>query len=694
MNYNILRSIKKICAIALPAIITGAVVMNAGCNKKFDSPPLESTDTPAVTMTIKDLKALHTVQGKYDTIQTEGVISGIVTANDSSGNFHSEIVIQDNTGGLPVMLNVTSGLYTTYPIGRKIFISVKGLILGDYGGSIQLGGGIYTNPKTNKTSVDGIGSALIDDYITRGSFHNVVEPLHITDLMTIDQSMQSPQSSILVTLDSFEFPATMLDSTYADPLGKNSRGFNLENCSGQVVELYNSGYADFAGFKVPQGRGVINGIYTVFNTTGEILIRDTSDIKFYGTRCSGGGTTPAGGDTISISDVRKIGNGTIPANSIIKGIIVSNSANEAAGNYRLEAEDGSAGVILYFSTTPNPALTVGQEISVNVGGLSVAPYNGDLEIGKVPAATVMGTGSITPRTATIAEIKSNMGDWASTLVTIKNVTIKQGATSGSGINDTISDATGSIVTYIRNAANITPPAAASSITGYVSVYQPSGGTAVAQLGLRDQNDIVASTAPPATGSDFTATYDFGSVSTSSGTTDPTTPPSVSNATFGGFSAAGVSSNPTAGGRFSFTGWPLGATNSSDVFSGAINTDQYFEVTITPASGHSIDLSGITFTFQRSGTGVRQAAIRSSLDNFANNLPAGISPANANLSIVSANIIQVTDAATTAQDGSTITLDSGFSNITSAITFRFYGFNAEASGGSFSIDNVVFSGKVN
>lgn len=493
MNYNILRIIKKICVIALPAVITGAVVMNAGCNKKFDAPPLESTDTPAVTMTIKELKAMHTVSGKYDTIQTAGVISGIVTANDSSGNFYQEIVIQDNTGGLPVMLNVTSGLYTTYPVGRKIFISVKGLILGDYGGSIQLGGGIYTNPSNGNKKVDGIASTLIDNYVTRGTFHNVVEPLHISDLSQIDTSMQSPQSNILVTLDSFEFPAVMLDSTYADTTAsRKSRGFNLENCSGQVIELYNSGYANFASFKVPQGRGVITGIYTKFNSTKELLIRDTSDIKFYGTRCNGGGTTPTGGDTISISDVRKIGNGTIPANSIIKGIVVSNSANEAAGNYRLEAEDGSAGVILYFSTTPNPALTVGQEISVNVGGLTVAPYNGDLEIGKVPAATVLGTGSITPRTATIADIKNNISDWASTLVTIKNVTIKQGAASGNGINDTISDATGSIVTYIRNAANITPPDQASSITGYVSVYQPSGGTAVAQLGLRDQDDIVAS----------------------------------------------------------------------------------------------------------------------------------------------------------------------------------------------------------
>ncbi|MDP2162177.1 MAG: GEVED domain-containing protein [Flavobacterium sp.] len=192
---------------------------------------------------------------------------------------------------------------------------------------------------------------------------------------------------------------------------------------------------------------------------------------------------------------------------------------------------------------------------------------------------------------------------------------------------------------------------------------------------------------------FTATYDFGSVTTSSGTNDPTPVPVAANITFGSFSAVGTSTNSTAAGRFSFTDWALGATNGSDVFVGVINTTEYYQVTLTPTAGYALDLNTITFTIQRSGTGIRQYVVRSSLDSYANNLPASISPANANLSVEATNIFQIVDATTAANNGSTITLDSSYDAITTPITFRFYGFNAEANTGTFSIDNVAFNGEM-
>ncbi|MBL7732818.1 MAG: hypothetical protein JNM88_16700, partial [Chitinophagaceae bacterium] len=190
---------------------------------------------------------------------------------------------------------------------------------------------------------------------------------------------------------------------------------------------------------------------------------------------------------------------------------------------------------------------------------------------------------------------------------------------------------------------------------------------------------------------FTATYDFANVTTTSGTTDPTPVPVVSGLTFGSFTATGTPANPNAGGRFSFTDWSLGATNGSDVFTGGIVTSEYYQVTITPNANVTLDVNSITFTIQRSGTGVRQYSVRGSVDAFGANLPASINPANANLSVVATNIFQITDASTSAQTGSTITLDATYDNITSAVSFRFYGFNAEATGGTFSIDNVVING---
>lgn len=190
---------------------------------------------------------------------------------------------------------------------------------------------------------------------------------------------------------------------------------------------------------------------------------------------------------------------------------------------------------------------------------------------------------------------------------------------------------------------------------------------------------------------FTGTYPFGSVTTTTGTTDPTIVPTATGLTFGSFSAVGVAANPNAAGRFSFITWSIGATNGSNTFTGNIDVAKYYQVTLTPTAGCSIDLNSITFTLQRSGTGIRQYAVRSSVDGYAANLPASISPTNANLSVVATDVFQVSDATTGANTGSTITLGATYDAVSSPVTFRFYGFNAEATGGTFSIDDVTFNG---
>ena len=199
---------------------------------------------------------------------------------------------------------------------------------------------------------------------------------------------------------------------------------------------------------------------------------------------------------------------------------------------------------------------------------------------------------------------------------------------------------------------------------------------------------------------FTATYDFANVSGTSGATDPTPAPSASGLTFGSFTAVNTITAPTnsaAGGRFAFANQPLGAANGDNVYtnySGALSTSTYYQVTITPTAGFAYNLSGITFKVQRSSTGVRNFSVRSSADDFATNLPASINPANSNLEVVTDNVFFYNTDNNTAQVGSTITLSgASFTGLTSPITLRFYGWNSEAAGGNFSIDDVTITGEI-
>ncbi len=131
------------------------------------------------------------------------------------------------------------------------------------------------------------------------------------------------------------------------------------------------------------------------------------------------------------------------------------------------------------------------------------------------------------------------------------------------------------------------------------------------------------------GQAFTATYDFAAITASStqGLTDPTPVPTATGVTFGSFHVVNPNLGPTVAGssgagRFSFPNQPLGGVNANDDYfaqTGSIDLGVYYEVVLTPST--QLNLSSITFRGQRSGTGVRTFAVRSSVDNFATNLAA-------------------------------------------------------------------------
>lgn len=474
--------------IALLAIIVS-------CNKKFDEPPINEEPDIPVTMSIKDLKARYQAPGMFQRITDDQTISGIVVADDRSGNFFKQIVIQDETGGITLSLDMNS-IYSSYPVGRRVFVKLKDLMLGDYGGTIQIG---YDSTRSNDgrfLNLVRIPQAKMPDYLVPGSYGNVVTP-KIIKPSDFTGNILDPLLNTLIQINNAEFRDPDLVKTYANaasPTSESARNFTIKPCDdNKSIVLRNSSYATFAGLPVPQGNGSLVGISSVFNGTVQIAIRDTFDVQFNGQRCSG--QTPVT-TTKTIAEVLAYatGDSTIPAGTWIEGTIVSDTKNEAAGNYRLQ--DATAGIQLRFTVDGNPQAALGDKYSVYVGGMKLSVFNGGLQINNVETSNKTGTGTITPKTTTIADIITAGRTWESQVVTIKDVTI-----TGSGSNYTIKDATGEITTYVRTASSISMPTGASSITGYVSIYQSSaaGSNPVVQLTLRTQADIVGGTNnPPST----------------------------------------------------------------------------------------------------------------------------------------------------------------------------------------------------
>ncbi|MBN8836386.1 MAG: choice-of-anchor J domain-containing protein [Sphingobacteriia bacterium] len=286
-----MRKISKSSFIVLMVAAIVATVLS--CNKKFDNPPAYVAPNITANTTIRALKAMHRAGG-YEQITTDIVISGIVVADDKSGNLYKQVCLQDSTGGITLSLN-SSGLYGQYPVGRQLFVKCNGLWLSDYGKLIQLGAIDKSVP--NNPAATGIPSALFDNYIIKGSLGNTVTPRTVTISqlnIAAAAANANPSSdtlqSTLIKIANAQFQTVGL--TYSDTsANKSAVSRTIMDCGSNTTVLYTSGYANFAGATIPSGNGPVVAVYVPYRTTSELLLRDTTDIQFTGARCTGVATS-------------------------------------------------------------------------------------------------------------------------------------------------------------------------------------------------------------------------------------------------------------------------------------------------------------------------------------------------------------------------------------------------------------------
>lgn len=467
---------------ALIALLATALFV-ACVKTDFDEPPVggDGQDIPT-NISIRDLKKLHVGSGTYDKITGDLVIGGTVVMDDRSGNYYKTLVIQDSTGGIEVKFN-DGFLYNRYPVGRKIYIRCKDLILTDYNGLPQLTGSTIVE---NGSPTDvGITELQEREKIVRGFLGAAPTPKNI-NLGQLSKDLVNT----LVSFDDLQFVICDAGKVYADGITKSSVNRVLEDCNGREVLLRTSGFADFAAQKTPVGKGKITGVLSIYGSDYQLYIRDLGDVAISGSqsdRCGGGsGTVP--GTATAISDIRAYFTGspaTLPTNLKIRGVVISDRQNNNLNNRNLYLQDASGGIVVRF--TASHCYDLGDEIEVNVSGQEVSEFNGLRQVNNVPNeyALLANSGvSVTPREATIAEINANYNTWESTLVRIKGATVSGGATYSG--NRTVTDASGNIAMFTQSGASfsgVALPSAAVTLTAIVSDFNGK------QIILRNLSDV-------------------------------------------------------------------------------------------------------------------------------------------------------------------------------------------------------------
>lgn len=596
-------------------ILLAAVFVLNSCKKTFDEPPGPADPGLTPTHTIKQLRALHTASGALDVIGTDIIISGVVVANDKSGNLYKEIYIQDGTAGINVLLDA-NGLYNSFPVGRKVFIKCNGLCLSDYNRLPQLGvrAVVAGNP-----SIQAIASNLIDQYLVGGSLNNPVVPKVVT-VAQLTTSMADDNLGTLVQLNNFEFIASDTNKTYADTSSyRNSVNLNVKGCAGGTnIIIRTSGFANFAGISAPNGNGTLTAIYTLFGTTKQLIIRDTSDVQFSNFRCGQGPTT-----VMNISDLRALFTGTTtsaPDSRRISGVVISDRStnNENNQNLYLQQGTGLAGIVVRFDAPHT--FNLGDSIDVNVSQQELSEFNSLLQVNQVPIAyaTRISTGkTITPRNVTLAQLATNQEAWEATLVKTGAVALS-GGTGGTYSGNVILNDGANYTLRTSTAATFagqTYPALASSVTGYVSQFGASyeihmrnpGGTV---------NDVVAAGGGGGgitlTTSPYTQNFDNIGVALPAGILVKTGSTSTSLGTDGVYSSALALWNATGGGFKNYAS-ATGLVATSDATAQNAATNRALGVRQVTATDQ-----GVAFVFQIDNTvGKTNFAIQfkhQSLDN--------------------------------------------------------------------------------
>lgn len=449
-----------------------SIGLSSCLKENYDVPATGGKDPDMVaTVTLDTVKSHYT--GTPRLITEDWVIQVLVVADDKSGNFYNTIVVEDSTAGIALKLD-RSGLYTEYPVGRRLFVKLKGLWIGDYNGLVQIGG--YLDEAGD---VADLPSTQFDQYIFKGVWGLPVIP----HAVTINQLNDNYQNR-LIELTGVEFQTIDAGRNYADGYNKISVNRTVKNCSGGNMIVRTSGYASFANTPTPTGKGNLVAIYSVFGNDGQLLIRDLNDVKMDSTRCGGGGTGGGNG----IMGVRNLWGGsdvTIPSGKTVKGIVISDHTSGSTDPKNMVIQDSTGGIVIRFNA--NHSFAIGQEVSVDLSGLNLTSYNGLIEVEFVPNsnATVTGTGTITPRVATCDEIQNNTEAWESTLVTINNTNISGSGTTYSGTK-TITDVTGTLTLYTRSQSSF---ATTNLPSGTVAITGVLGDFNGAQLSIRTLADV-------------------------------------------------------------------------------------------------------------------------------------------------------------------------------------------------------------
>lgn len=221
----------------------------------------------------------------YKQIEKDMMIKAVVTGNDVSGNIYNQVSVQDASGAIIITIN-GSGLSGYLPVGQEILVNLKGLYIGSYKKLPQIGG-VNTKLSDGSLGIGKIERAIWNEHFKilnpgEADASTVVpEEFDLTKLT--DAAYMDANVGKLMTLKKVKFASANGTNVWA-PDDTNTSLELIDAETGKKINknnlvVRNSGYSKFANEVIPQGVFDITGIFTRYNNTWQIVLRNTDDLK-------------------------------------------------------------------------------------------------------------------------------------------------------------------------------------------------------------------------------------------------------------------------------------------------------------------------------------------------------------------------------------------------------------------------------
>lgn len=221
----------------------------------------------------------------YKLIEKDMMIKAVVTGNDVSGNIYNQVSVQDASGAIIIAIN-GSGLSGYLPVGQEILVNLKGLYIGSYKKLPQIGG------VNTKLSDGSLGMGKIERAVWNQHFKilnpgeadaTTVVPEEFDLTKLTDAAYMDANVGKLMTLKKVKFASANGTNVWA-PDDTNTSLELIDAETGKKISssnlvVRNSGYSKFANEVVPKGVFDITGIFTRYNNTWQIVLRNTDDLK-------------------------------------------------------------------------------------------------------------------------------------------------------------------------------------------------------------------------------------------------------------------------------------------------------------------------------------------------------------------------------------------------------------------------------